>query len=103
MHCIEVTDEIVKNTKIRHAFDLSRSFKKNSCLSDTSSTAAEVVLRRMSDEGDPEWHSDGVDGSSGLLINRLFRRISNRDFWNYKMDVLLPFLTLRSLLFYVYL
>jgi hypothetical protein len=54
MHCIEVTDEIVKNTKIRHAFDLSRNFKKNSCLSDTSSTAAEVVLRRMSDEGDPE-------------------------------------------------
>ena len=57
----------------------------------------------MSDEGDPEWHSDAVEGPGGRSIYRLFRRISNRGFWNYKMGVLLPFLTLRFLLFYVYL
>jgi hypothetical protein len=53
---IEVIDEIVKDTMIRHAFDLSHNFKKkkNSCLSNTSSAAAEVILHQMSDEGDPE-------------------------------------------------
>jgi hypothetical protein len=52
---IEVIDETVKNTKIRHAFDLSH----------TSSAAAEVILRRMSDEGDPERHSEGAEGPRG--------------------------------------
>ena len=39
-------------------------------MSNTSSAAAEVILRRMSDVGDSERHSDGVEGPSGRSINR---------------------------------
>jgi hypothetical protein len=51
---IEVFDGIVKTTKIRHAFDLSHNKNKIYCLSNTSSAAAEDMLRLMSDKDDPE-------------------------------------------------